>query len=190
MIRGIFGPGTLVLGGGAALLIGFLAVGFLLPGTWAATAEATLPVPAYTLTAYLDSPRGWQEWTPWPDSVSPGPGPDGGAGSSMTWTDPDLGSGSFRIESVDADGGVRYVVEVEGAGGSPMRTRGAITLTPTGDSTRVSWREEGDLGSNPLMGFWAIFMERAQGTEMQKSLDRLAEVATGGQVMSEPGPTR
>ncbi|MDX1495832.1 MAG: SRPBCC family protein [Longimicrobiales bacterium] len=190
MIRGIFGPGTLVLGGGAALLIAFLAVGFFLPGSWAATAEATIPVSADSLGPYLDSPEGWQAWTPWPDSLSPGPGPRRGAGSSMTWSDPDLGSGIFRIEAVNADGGVRYSVEVEGVGGDVMRTDGSLFLTPRGDSTHVVWREEGDLGANPLMGFWALSMERAQGTEMRKSLDRLAEVAAGGQVTSVPEPTR
>jgi hypothetical protein len=38
----------------------------------------------------------------------------------------------------------------------------------------VRWREEGDLGRNPLMGYWALSMDGAQSDELQKSLDRLA----------------
>jgi len=196
MIRGVFGPGTLVLGGGALLLVGFLAAGFFLPGTWEATAEASIDAPIDSVQALIESPEGWRRWTPWPDSVAPGPGPRRGPGSSMTWADPELGSGAFRIEQVEggpSDSGPRtvtYSVEVEGVAGDVLLTAGVVTLEAAGGSTRLVWREEGDLGSNPLMGYWALFMERAQGTEMGKSLDRLAEVATGRQITSSPEPTR
>lgn len=196
MIRGVFGPGTLVLGGGAALLVGFLAVGFILPSTWQATAEARIDAPMDSVQALLDSPEGWRRWTPWPDSTAPAPGPEKGPGASMTWSDPELGSGAFRIVDVDVGASVNgprtivYAVEVEGAAGGALRTQGTVTLEAVGASTRVVWQEEGDLGSNPLMGYWALSMERAQGTEMGKSLDRLAEVAGGSQVTSSPEPTR
>ncbi len=185
MIRGAFGPGTLVLGGGAFVLVAFLAVGFFLPGTWAATAETTIDAPLDTVQSLLDSPEGWRRWTPWPDSVAPAPGPSRGPGSAMTWVDREFGSGTFRIEGVDGGGAdegprtVAYAVEVEGVAGGMLRTAGTVTLMDVGGSTRVVWREEGDLGNNPLMGYWALSMDRAQGTEMGKSLDRLAEVATG-----------
>lgn len=194
MIRGVFGPGTLVLGGGSVLLAGFLAVGFFLPGTWEATAESTIGLPAHTLRLYLDSPDGWQQWTPWPDSLAAGLGPSRGPGATMTWSDPELGSGSFRIVDVDSGAAqpsphtIAYAVEVEGVGGGVLRTRGTLTLVEVGDSTRVVWHEEGDLGNNPLMGYWALSMGGAQSAEMQKSLDRLAEVAS--EITSSPEPTR
>ncbi|NNL31480.1 MAG: hypothetical protein HKO77_10675 [Gemmatimonadetes bacterium] len=196
MIRGVFGPGTIVLGGGAVVLIGFLAIGLFLPGTWDATAEVHVHAPLDSVQVLLDSPDGWRRWTPWPDSVAPGPGPRRGPGASMTWSDSELGSGTFRVEEVggtassDGPRTIAYTVEVEGVAGETLRTLGTVTLRAMGDSTRVVWREEGDLGNNPLMGFWALSMERAQGTEMGKSLDRLAEVAGGGQITSSPGPTR
>lgn len=182
MIRGTFGPGTLVLGGGAVLLIAFLTLGFLLPGRWTARAETTVRVPPEAVLPYLDSPEGWREWTTWPDSVSRS-GPERGAGATMSWNDPDVGTGSFRIEAAGPDQ-VRYAVAVEGVGGM-MRTRGTFTLMPGGEGTTLRWVEEGDLGNNPLMGYWALFMKRAQGAELQKSLDRLA-----GILRSSPSPTR
>jgi len=183
MTRSIFGPGTVVLGGGAVLLVGFLAVGFFLSGTWSATVEARVAASPGELAPYLESPEGWRSWTTWPDSVQ-GSGPERGPGATMSWADPELGTGSFRIEEVDADGGVTYSVEVGGVGGA-LRTDGVITLVASGDSTLVRWREEGDLGRNPLMGYWALSMERAQSAEMEKSLGRLDEVVRSG-----PSPTR
>lgn len=202
-MRGVFGPGTLVLGAAAAALLGFLAVGFLLPSTWEASAESRIRLPPSELQAYLDSPEGWLLWTPWPDSGLVRTGPPRGAGAQLAWDDSELGSGRFTVESADAGGGVTYTVDVQGEGGSPMRTRGAVVLQPDEDGTVLRWRESGDLGSNPLMGYWALFMERAQGAEMEKSLDRLADlVAQSGtpppgdtarvatDSTSSPGPTR
>ena len=186
MIRGIFGPGTIVLGGGALMLTIFLVVGFLLPGQWSASAEATIPAEPDVVLAWLDSPEGWSAWTPWPDSTTR-TGPERGSGAQITWDSPELGVGSFRIERSSADA-VDYAVRVEGDGGSAMQTSGRLTLAAVEGGTRVSWVEDGDLGSNPLMGYWALTMDRAQSTELGKSLDRLAEVIDEAASGASAGP--
>ena len=186
MTRGLFGPGTLVLGGGAVVLVVFLLVGLLLPGSWSARAEATLPADTDALLAWLDSPEGWSAWTPWPDSTDR-TGPARGAGATIAWDSRELGVGSFGIDAA-GPGGVAYSVRVAGDGGSEMRTSGRITLTPVDGGTRVSWVEEGDLGSNPLMGYWALAMDGAQSTELAKSLDRLAEIVDEAAAGGASGP--
>ncbi|MDH3271612.1 MAG: SRPBCC family protein [Gemmatimonadota bacterium] len=175
MIRGVFGPGPIVLGGAAFLLVAFLGVGVALPGAWEARAEARLPATPGAIAAFLDSPEGWRAWTPWPDSGLTRSGPERGAGAAISWSDRELGTGTFRIDQADATS-VRYSVEVEGAGGGNLRTSGSVTLRAEGAQTVVEWREEGDLGNNPLMGYWALAMKNAQSTEMAKGLDRLAEL--------------
>ncbi len=170
MKRMLFGPGTIVLGGGAVLLIALLVVGFLLPKEWSAVADGRIEADIATVLPYLDSPEGWRSWTTWPDSTMRS-GPERGAGSEIRWQDPELGSGSFRIDEASA-AGVTYSVEVAGVG-SPMVTRGRIELAPSGGATRLTWSEEGDLGTNPLMGWWGLWMDRLQGTELTKSIDQL-----------------
>jgi carbon monoxide dehydrogenase subunit G len=155
-------------------MVAFLAIGFLLPGSWDAEAEATLRATPAEVLAQIDSPEGWSAWTPWPDSTTRS-GPAHGAGAAIEWDSRELGSGSFRIVEASPRG-VAYAVTVAGSGGSAMETHGTIRLDEVDGATRVTWSEEGDLGSNPLMGYWALTMDRAQGAELQKSLDRLAEV--------------
>lgn len=168
------GPGTVVLGGGAVLLIGFLAVGYFLPTTWAADAEALLPAPPDAVLPFVDSPEGWTRWTVWPDSTQR-EGPERGAGAAIRWSSPELGTGSFRIETADPTG-VTYAVRVEGAGSQTLDTRGTIDLRAEGSETRVIWHEEGDLGRNPLMGYWGLRMSRAQSAELAKNLSHLGEI--------------
>lgn len=186
MSRFPFSIGTVVLGGGALLLGGFLTVGFLLPGTWGARAERWLPVAPDSVFALLDGPAGWSAWAPVPDTGVSFEGPDGGPGARMTWDHPEWGSGSFEIVSARPGAEVRYRVLVQDG---TMRTEGVVTLTPRDGGTALAWRESGDFGWNPLMGYWALFMERAQGREMNKSLEALEAVLTGSRPEAQaPGP--
>ena len=194
-MKSLFGPGTFVLGGGAVLLAAFLVAGFLLPGRWTAEASIVLRAAPDEVLPFLESPEGWRRWTTWPDSGLVRSGPQQGAGASIAWEDEELGSGRFTIEHVADGPSVGYSVEVEGVAGSVMRTSGEVLGTETAAGLRVVWSEEGDLGRNPLMGFWALSMERAQGAEMAKSLDRLRELlsavdtsASGQGVMKESTP--
>ena len=171
-----FSVGVIVLGGGAVMLGVLMLIGFLLPTDWEANASAVVPASREAIFEHLDSPEGWRRWTPWPDSGLVREGPERGAGAALRWDDPELGAGIFRIEEADPPERVTYTVEV---GGGAMRTRGSFELVPEAGGVRVGWHEEGDLGRNPLMGYWAMFMDRAQSAELQKGLERLAEVVTG-----------
>jgi hypothetical protein len=172
-----FSWATKILGGGALLLTLLLAVGWLLPTEWKAEASAVMPVAPEAIFRFLDSPEGWREWTPWPESGVERSGPPRGEGARLSWNDLELGTGSFTLTTVREPERVEYRVEVSGGA---MRTDGVIALTAEAGGVRVSWRESGDLGNNPLMGYWGLSMERAQGEELAKGLERLATVAGDG----------
>jgi len=168
--RGPFSLGTVVLGGGGLLLTLFLLVGWLLPSSWEAEATLVIPAPPAAVYPLLDSPEGWQRWTPWPESGVQRSGVTRGGGATLSWDDPELGAGSFTIVSATENQRVDYAVRVDEG---DMRTDGTLTLAPEGAGTRVQWREEGDLGWNPLMGYWALSLSRAQSEELAKGLERL-----------------
>ena len=180
MRRGPFSVGTIVLGGGGLLLGLFLLVGWLLPSTWEAEATLHISAPATAVYALLDSPEGWQRWTPWPESGVQRSGVTRGEGATLAWDDPELGSGAFSIVSATESERVGYSVRVDDGA---MRTDGTITLTPETDGVRVTWHETGDLGWNPLMGYWALSLDRAQSAELAKGLERLRAL-----VAAEPAP--
>jgi hypothetical protein len=173
--RSPFSFSVWILGGGALLLGIFLLVGYLLPGTWEADASQVIASTPEELMPYLDSPEGWQEWTPWPENGVERIGPERGAGARLSWDDLDLGSGSFTIESV-APTRIEYTVDVEEGS---MVSKGTVTMTPAEDAVRVDWHEEGDFGWNPLMGYWALRMGSAQSQELAKGLARLDSLVSG-----------
>lgn len=178
-----FSLGTRILATGAGILTLFLVVGFVLPGTWSAERTEVLDAPPEVVFPLVDAPASWRTWTQWPDSGLVAEGPERGVGARLSWDNRELGQGSFEITEVIPLRTVRYRVQVEGGS---MYTDGIFSLEPAGEGTLVRWREEGDFGWNPLMGYWARFMERAQGRELEKALDRLGALA----VEQAQAPTR
>lgn len=169
-----FSVGVRILGSLAGLLVLVLAVGFALPGTWSAERSAVLAAPREALYPLMDAPSSWRQWTAWPASAVVADGPERGVGAGLRWDDPELGDGRFVIVEAVPQERVRYRVDVEGGA---MHWQGVLTLVEDGGGTRVTWREEGDFGWNPLMGYWARFMQQIQGRELEKALARLDSLA-------------
>ena len=166
-----FSFGTKILAGAASVLLLLLLLGYLLPAEWEAEATAYMPASPAAVFRFLDSPEGWRAWTPWPESGVERSGPPRGEGAGLSWDDAELGSGSFTLSLVTEAERVEYSVEV---GGGAMRATGVVILSAEDGGVRVTWREAGDLGRNPLMGYWALSMDRAQSDELAKGLERLA----------------
>jgi uncharacterized protein YndB with AHSA1/START domain len=181
--RGPFSFGTVILGGGAVLLGLFLLVGYLLPHDWQAEATTRIPAEPESVFAYLDSPEGWQSWTPWPESGVERSGPARGPGATLSWSDPEFGAGAFTIVGTTEPSRVEYSVSVQEG---TMTTSGSLDLSPEEGGVRVTWREQGDFGWNPLMGYWVLTMGRAQSEELAKGLDRLRALAEEGAAAARP----
>lgn len=173
-----FGIGAWFFGGLAGLLVLFLVVGFILPGTWSAQTSAEIDAPRDSVFPWLDSPRAWTRWTPdWPDSGLVIGGPAHGVGATMSWNDPKVGDGRFRVVEADSPRVVRYRVAVQHGS---MRTDGTLRLAARGGQTLLTWREDGDFGHNPLMGYWARFMKKVQGAQLAENLARLKKLVEEG----------
>jgi len=172
-----FSLGTRILASGALLLSAFLLIGFLLPSSWESETTGYVAAPADIVFQFLDSPEGWQAWTPWPESGVERSGPKRGIGATLSWDDQEVGTGSFTIQSLEENSMVTYGVEI---GDGAMLVSGIITLRPESEGVRITWLEEGDLGRNPLMGYWALSMSRAQSDELVKGIERLRELALAG----------
>jgi len=177
----------IILGTLALFFLGFMAVGILLPSGWDAERTAVMPAEPESVLPFLVSPSRWTEWTPTPESGVDAFGPPEGPGAGHRWDDPAYGEGAFRITSVSPPGEVRYEVEVEGGS---IRIMGHFVLEPTGDgSTLVHWREEGDFGWNPLLGYLASRMNELQGAQMEASLAALQAAVAAAVVPTGPGDT-
>jgi hypothetical protein len=58
-----------------------------------------------------------------------------------------------------------------------MVSTGALTLTPEGNATRISWTNEGDVGNNPMMRWFVPFMDKMMGPDFDGGLANLKAMA-------------
>jgi hypothetical protein len=168
--------GAKLLGFLAGLLLLYLLVGFLLPGRWEAQAEALLPTTPAGVFPLIQDPMAWSRWSPMPETGAERFGEERGVGAGLRWDDPRYGRGTMEIISAVQDQEVQYRVEVEGGS---LQISGTLTLEQVPEGTRVEWRERGDFGWNPLLGYAALGMSRSQGTALKESLERLALLLSG-----------
>lgn len=157
----------------AVLLVAFVAVGFALSGSWSTERNRIVRAPAEAVFPYLEDLTLWREWSSLGEVEGTLSEPASGAGASFAWDDPQWGEGVFTITSVTPLREVRYEVGVEGGS---IRTLGSFQLREGTGGTELRWREEGDFGWNPLLAYFALGMDRMQGQELEKRLDRLEEV--------------
>jgi len=163
-------------------LLGYLLLGLLLPGTWEAEVEQVVPASPSRTFSLINNLGAWSSWSPMPEAGVSTFGAEEGAGAGLRWDDPRYGQGEVRILKSQANRSVEYRVEVEGG---KLTILGSMTLDSLPHGTRVRWREEGDFGWNPLLGYAARGMQKSQGTAMAESLGTLSRILEEGQ---EGGP--
>jgi hypothetical protein len=174
--------GAKIFGALSAILILYLLLGLLLPGTWEAEVEVVLEASPSRVFPFLNRTDHWILWNPMPESGSSFIGPEEGVGSGLAWEDPQYGFGEFRILASEQDSVVEYEVQVEGGS---LEIRGVVTLTTEGAATALRWTEKGDFGRNPLLGYAARGMAGSQAEAMRSHLATLeallARPLPGGQ---------
>ena len=162
-------PLARVFGGIGAVLLTLMLIGFVLPGTWSAEASIQIEATPREVFPYLEDLSRWDQWTNWGDISSELSNPSRGTGASRTWDDPDLGSGSVTIIDSGLPTSVAYEVKI----GDNASVFGELMIEEFDGASLVTWREEGDFGRNPLMGYVARRMPESQGAQLAEGLEKL-----------------
>jgi uncharacterized protein YndB with AHSA1/START domain len=155
----------------AALLVLFLAIAFFLPSEFAVERSTVITAPADSIYALVVTPRSWAAWSAWTareDStlVYTYAGPDSGVGAVMRFTAKRMGNGELEIVEAVPGRVVGYELRLVG---TDMEVRGRVTLEPSGEGTKVTWRDSGDLGGNVLLRYLAPVLERNLATAYEKN---------------------
>jgi effector-binding domain-containing protein len=154
-------------------------VAFLLPKTY--KVERTIliksnPDVIYGLTSNFQQWHLWVAWTKEVDStaVFEMTGEAAKVGTSWAWNGKILGNGEMILTELLPGQLIGYDLAFDHG---KYRSKGKIIIENQGDSIKVSWLDEGDLGYNPIDRYFGLFMDMMMGPDFEKGLAKLKKVA-------------
>ena len=168
-----------ILIGLAGLIVLLLIIAFLLPSKY--HVERSIFVQAnksgiYDLTAHFQK---WDLWTPWTKQIDSTAkfeliGPDGQVGTKRVWDGKILKDGEMVLTQLVPGELVAYDLAFHKG---EYRSKGKITIETQGDSCKVSWIDDGDLGYNPFARYMGLFMGKMMNPDFDKGLAKLKMIA-------------
>lgn len=162
----------------ASLAVLLTLAGFLLPSKFRVERSTEIRAPAEKVYALIQDPREWARWTVWnqrdPNMKMSYAGAPAGQGAKWSWQSPSEGNGAMEFTRAEPGRLVEYRLSFPDFG---MTSTGVLTLTAGVTGTRVSWSNEGDMGANPYLHYFALLMDRMVGPDFEQGLARLKMLA-------------
>ena len=152
-------------------------VSLFLPSKYRVERNVTMQAKPDAIFPHINTLKQWPEWTAWtvakyPDMKISFAGPEAGPGATYSWEGKSSGQGTLRITRSEPNKIVGFDLDFEH--GKYLST-GAITIEPAGDSVKVIWSNEGNLGWNPISRFFGLFMDKVMGPDFEEGLRNLRQ---------------
>lgn len=167
IVIALVGLAALLFVGGTALSPEFRAV-----------RSTTVNAPAEKVYPLIADPREWKRWTVWnqrdPAMAITYSGPAAGPGAGWAWQSKTEGDGTMTFTAAEPGKRLAYDLYFPDFG---TTSTGALELAPDGGGTRVTWVMNGNMGSNPLMRWFALFGDRMVGPDFEAGLANLKALA-------------
>jgi effector-binding domain-containing protein len=101
-------------------------------------------------------------------------GIEGQIGTQWKWTGKVLGNGEMKITEIKPDEMIGYDLAFDHG---KYKSKGKLVIEAAGDSNKVSWLDEGNLGYNPISRYMGLFMDKMMGPDFEKGLLKLKKVS-------------
>jgi hypothetical protein len=165
--------------GGLALLVLLLAlVAFTLPRHYRVERALVINAPPEAVRAQVADLSAWKNWGAWQER-DPGmklsySTPSTGVGAWSAWESKKEGNGKMTITE-QTPARVAYHLEFPDMG---TQSSGAIELQAQTGGVKVIWTDAGDLGMNPIMRWFGLFLDKSLiGPDFERGLANLKRLA-------------
>jgi uncharacterized protein YndB with AHSA1/START domain len=167
---------TVIVLVGLAILL--FAGGYALSPEFKAVRSTTVAAPADKVYALVADPREWKRWSVWnqrdPAMAIVYSGPPSGTGAAWEWKSKTEGDGKMSFTAAEPGKRLAYDLYFPDFG---TTSSGALELAADGPGTKVTWIMNGNMGSNPLMRWFALFGDRMVGPDFEAGLANLKALA-------------
>lgn len=155
--------------------------GLVLSPKFSVSRTVVINAPAEKVYAFVDDPRRWKEWSVWnrrdPAMEITYSGPPRGQGAAWAWKSKSEGDGKMTFTAAEPGKRLGYDLYFPDFG---TTSAGELRFETRGNSTQVSWVMNGDMGSNPLFRWFALFADGMVGKDFEAGLANLKQLAEKG----------
>jgi uncharacterized protein YndB with AHSA1/START domain len=152
--------------------------GYALSPQFKAVRSTTINAPADKVYALVADPREWKRWSVWnqrdPAMAVTYSGPASGVGAAWEWKSATQGDGKMSFTAAEPGKRLGYELYFPDFG---TTSTGALELAPEGTGTKVTWIMNGNMGSNPLFRWIALFGDKMVGPDFEAGLANLKALA-------------
>lgn len=159
-------------------LVGLVLFAYILPNRWQVERSILIAASRTSIFSYINNLQQWPSWTYFSEDHDNTAqisfhGPSSGIGASLYWAGEKLGDGKLTITESNPETGVRYAMQIQGFYPAIF---GKISLITTTQGTKVIWKDQGELGNNPVNRYFGLLLEPTLGVGLEKSLAKLKEI--------------
>ncbi len=170
----------ILLGIVVALVVLFVAGGFLLPSETHVERSVVIKADPVKVFLLVNDYREFNKWSPWATLDPEGTtyefsGPSAGVGAKMSWRSehPNVGVGAQEIVASEPNAMVRSKLMFDGF---DAPTYASFILEPAEGGTLVTWTFDSDMDS--MLGrYFGLMMDDWVGADYERGLARLKELA-------------
>jgi len=164
-----------------ALIALLLVIAVFLPSKYHVQRRIVIQARPDAIFPWVNNPRKWPDWTAWTKDRDPSltfsyEGPEEGSGAISKWDGKKTGNGMMTITESDPKMGVKYDLSFEHG---KYKSAGGLTFEAEGDSTNVTWADDGELGSNPIGRYFGLAMDHMIGPDFEQGLKKLKQKVEG-----------
>ncbi|HRH65211.1 MAG TPA: SRPBCC family protein [Bacteroidia bacterium] len=161
------------------LIVALVIVGLLMPSSRHMERSVNVSAKPETVFSYVNDLKKWNSWSPWfkmdPNSKMVFSEPAAGSGANYTWDseNANVGKGKLTIEESIPSELVKTKIEFEGMEDS----HAYFKLEPEGESTKVTWAFDSNMGNNPFFRLMGLMMDKMMGKIFEDGLADLKKVS-------------
>lgn len=177
-----------ILGAIGAIILGVVVVAALQYPEFRIERSRNIPAPAEKIFPSVTTMAQWREWSPWtemdPTMTYVYSGPAEGVGAKQAWSSKTMGQGNMTLTAVEPPNRVKFDLVFEGMN---AQNTGEVILTPSGESTLVTWAME---GKNNLLGriFFTVYGRRMMDKAFDRGLELLEKTVAANTAGALPLP--
>jgi len=153
----------------------YFIIALFAPSTYKVERSKTMSASPEIIYSQISHLKNWELWTEWArkdtTTVNTYEGNDGEVGSIMRWKSKNMGEGNVEITELVPNEKIAYKLTF--IDWNSVST-GAFTIAPAGDSSKVSWSNEGEIAF--MMRTMFLFMggmDAMMGPDFEKGLANL-----------------